>query len=134
MQLFFREIAWYPPQKFDETYFLAEAYQLEDRVLSKGIGELWKALWSKGNPSGLLLPIEGAFSGLVFGGTRLPQLCILFIAFSTLQLVAFATARAVWNRRAYAYMVRCVRDTPHHRSVRIYIHRDRRNCLVSCPL
>jgi len=102
---FFREIAWYPPQNFDQTYFLTEAYQLEDRVFSKGIGELWKALWRKGNPSGVLLPIEGAFSGLLFGGTRLPQLCILFIAFSTLQLVAFATARAVWNRRAYGYMV-----------------------------
>src|SRR5271166_5464364 len=81
---FFREIAWYPPQNFDQTYFLTEAYQLEGRVFSKGIGELWKALWRKGNPSGVLLPIEGALSGLVFGGTRLPQLCILFIAFSAL--------------------------------------------------
>jgi hypothetical protein len=101
---FFREIAWYPPQNFDQTAFLTEAYQLEERVLSKGVSELWKALWSKGNPSGLLLPIEGAFSGLIVGGTRLPQLCILFIAFATLQLVTFATARSVWKRRAYGYL------------------------------
>ena len=101
---FFREIAWYPPQNFDQTAFLTEAYQLEERVLSKGVSELWKALWSKGNPSGLLLPIEGAFSGLIIGGTRLPQLCILFIAFATLQLVTFATARSVWKRRTYGYL------------------------------
>jgi hypothetical protein len=100
-----REIAWYAPQNFDQTYFLTEAYKLEDRVFSKGIGELWKALWIRGHASGLLLPIEGALSGLVFGGSRLPQLCVLFIAFSTLQIVAFGTAGAVSDRRAYGYMV-----------------------------
>jgi hypothetical protein len=102
---FSREIAGYPPQNFDQTSFLTEAYQLEERVSSKGIGELWHALWRKDNPTGVLLPIEGAVSGLTFGGARLPQLSILFIAFGTLQLVAFETARAVWNRRAYGYMV-----------------------------
>jgi hypothetical protein len=102
---FFREIAGYSPQNFDQTSFLTEAYQLEERVSSKGIGELWSALWRKDNPNGVLLHIEGAVFGLTFGGTRLPQLSILFIAFSALQLIAFETARAVWNRRAYGYMV-----------------------------
>jgi hypothetical protein len=102
---FFREIAWYSPQNFDQTLFLTEAYRLEERVYSKGLGELWNALWSKGNPSGLLLPIEGAFAGLLLGGTRLPQLLVLFTAFSALQVFAFSTARAVWDCRAYGYMV-----------------------------
>jgi hypothetical protein len=101
---YFREIAWYPPQSYDQAVFLSEAYGLEDRILSKGVGELWKALWTTEHPSGLLLPIEGAVSGLVIGGTRLPQLCVLFIAFTALQLSAFSTAQATWHRRAYAYM------------------------------
>jgi hypothetical protein len=37
---FSREIAGYPPQDYDQTSFLTEAYLLEDRVSSKGIGEL----------------------------------------------------------------------------------------------
>jgi hypothetical protein len=102
---FYREIAWYPPPNNDQTAFLTEAYKLEERTFSRGLGELRKAVWSRGHASGLLLPVEGAFAGLVLGGTRLPQLCILFIAFGALQIVAFSTARAVWDRRAYGYMV-----------------------------
>jgi hypothetical protein len=102
---YFREIAWYPPLHIDQSGFLTQTYQLEEQVLSKGVGALWKALCSKTNSTGLLLPIEGAFSGLLFGGTRLPQLVILFLAFGILQLVAFATAKAVWASRAYGYMV-----------------------------
>jgi hypothetical protein len=102
---YFREIAWYPPLHIDQSGFLTQTYQLEEQVLSKGAGALWKALCSKTNSTGLLLPIEGAFSGLLFGGTRLPQLVILFLAFGILQLVAFATAKAVWASRAYGYMV-----------------------------
>jgi hypothetical protein len=102
---FYREIAWYPPQNADQAVFLSTAYRIEEGVFSRGIGELWKALWVKDNHSGLLLPIEGAVSGLVIGGTRLPQLCLLFLAFGVLQIVTFATARRAWNSRAYGYMV-----------------------------
>jgi hypothetical protein len=35
---FSREIAGYPLQDFDQTSFLTEAYQLEERVSSNGIG------------------------------------------------------------------------------------------------
>jgi len=102
---FSREVAWYPPQNFDQNVYLFQAYHLDQRVFLKGPGVLFSALWSRGNPSGLLLPIEGALSGLLFGCTRLPQLLVLFIAFSALQIFAFATAQAVWDRRAYGYMV-----------------------------
>jgi hypothetical protein len=100
-----REVAWYPPLNFDQAAYLFRAYDLERRVFSNGLGVLSNALWSRDNSSGLLLPLEGAFSGLLIGGTRLPQLLILFIAFSALQVFAFSTAQAVWDRRAYGYIV-----------------------------
>jgi hypothetical protein len=100
-----REIAGFPPQNFDQSTYLLQAYKLEQRVFSKSLGVFSSALWGKENPSGLLLPIEGAFSGLLIGGSRLPQLLVLFIAFSALQVFAFTTAQAVWSRRAYGYLV-----------------------------
>jgi hypothetical protein len=100
-----REIAWYPPLNYDQAVYLSESYHLEERVLKKGFGEVWRAFWIKGHGTGLALPIEGALSGLFIGGARLPQLLILFVAFCALQLVAFGTGCAVWKARAYGYTV-----------------------------
>jgi len=100
-----REIAWYPPKNFDQAAYLTQAYGLQERISSRGLGELWKAVWNKGHFSTLGLPIEGALLGLALGGTRFPQLCVNFIGFCALQAMAFATARAVWNRRAHGYLV-----------------------------
>ena len=100
-----REIAWYPPLNFDQTTFLAETYHLEERILGHGWGEIWKVVRSKDHASGLLLPIEGALSGLVVGGARWPQLVVNFVLFGALQIFAFYTARKVWGRRAYGYAV-----------------------------
>ncbi|HYY27473.1 MAG TPA: hypothetical protein VE860_06005 [Chthoniobacterales bacterium] len=99
-----REIAWYAPLSFDQTEYLTETYQLQEQVLWQGPGKLWTNLWSSGHSTGLGLPIEGAISGLLLGGVRLPQLCVLFFAFVLLQLLAFATARAVCRRTGYGYM------------------------------
>jgi len=99
-----REIAWYPPLNFDQAGYLTDSYHLEELVLKKGIGEVWQAFWKKGHSTGVAFPIEGALSGLLTGGARLPQLLVLFIAFCALQLVAFSTGCAVWNARAYGYM------------------------------
>ncbi len=52
----------------------------------------------------MLFPIEGALAGIVIGGTRLPQLSVLFLGFCGLQVAAFTTARAVWERRVYGYI------------------------------
>ena len=104
LNFFSREIAWHPPLYYDQSAYLTEAYRLEERVFSKGPAELWNALWYNAGPNGLLLPIEGAFAGLFLSTSRLPQLSVLFIAFSALQVIAFATARRVWGRRAYGYM------------------------------
>ena len=98
-----REVVWYPPQNFDQTGYLTDSYRLEERILKRGFRDLWLAIWQKGHGTGLALPIEGAVSGLLFGGARLPQLLVLFAAFCALQLVAFGTGCAVWNARAYGY-------------------------------
>ena len=62
---FSREIAWYPPLHSDQTVYLTQAYGLEERIFSKGLSELWKDLWRIRTPTGLLLPIEGAFAALL---------------------------------------------------------------------
>ncbi len=100
-----REIAWYPPLRFDQTGYLTEAYRIQERLLWQGPSAFWRILWSSGHPTGVALPIEGAISGLLVGGTRLPELCVLFFAFVLLQIFAFVTAHAVWRRRGYGYMI-----------------------------
>jgi hypothetical protein len=100
-----REVAPYPPQNFDQAVYLSEAYSLETRTHEHGISELWRAIWSKNHFSSLLLPIEGAVFGLMLGGQRLPQLCVLFVGFCALQFFAFATARKIWGHRSYGLMV-----------------------------
>jgi hypothetical protein len=102
---YFREIAWYPAARWDQTVFLSESYELEERVFAHGPIELVKALWSDENPNGLLLPIEGALSGIVFGGTRFPQLLVNFLFFIGLQLLAFALVKNIFNHRAYGYLL-----------------------------
>jgi hypothetical protein len=100
-----REIAWSPPLYSDQAQILTETYRLQEHILTHGFRELWKALWTGGNPTGMALPIEGALSGLILGGVRFPQLCLNFVTFATLQVAAFYTARAVWASRVYAYAV-----------------------------
>jgi hypothetical protein len=100
-----REIAWYPPLSFDQTQYLTQAYQLQEQALWQGPHNLWNNLWSSGHATGVGLPIEGAITGLLFGGTRLPQLFVLFFVFVLSQLFAFYTAHAVWRRREYGYII-----------------------------
>jgi hypothetical protein len=100
-----REVAWYPPDNFDQVSYLLEAYRLQERIFTHGLGEVWKTLWSSGHAAGVLFPIEGALAGIIIGGTRLPQLSVLFLGFCALQVVAFTTASAVWERRAYGYII-----------------------------
>jgi hypothetical protein len=99
-----REIAWYPPSNFDQTGYLATAYYVEQSIRANGFVELLRAIGSRGHQTGLALPIEGAISALIFGGTRLPQLFTIFLGFCALQVVAFAMARKVCGSRAYGYM------------------------------
>jgi hypothetical protein len=100
-----REIAWYPPLNFDQIAYLEEAYRLQERILGHGLGDLLRASWYKGHYNGLVLPIEGALSGLLLGGTRWPQLAVNLVFFGALQVFAFYTARNVWDRCVFGYAV-----------------------------
>ncbi len=100
-----REIAWYPPANFDQASYLMSTYRLQEDVLAHGFGKFWKAIRSAPNATGVALPIEGALFGIIIGGARLPQLCVNFILFFSLQAVAFYSARALWNNRFYGYML-----------------------------
>jgi len=99
-----REVAWYPPDNFDQAGYLMETYRLQEDILTHGLGQVWKFFWSGAHKSGVLMPIEGALSGMILGGTRFPQLCVLFIAFCALQVAAFTAARFVWKSRVYGYI------------------------------
>src|SRR6266852_1959859 len=55
---YMREVAWYPPDNFDQASYLVETYRLQERILTHGLGQVWKALWSRGHAGGVLFPIE----------------------------------------------------------------------------
>jgi hypothetical protein len=96
-----REIAPYPPQGYDQAVYLAQTYRLQEEVSTKGLGELWRDLASGDHPTNLALPVEGALFGLIVGGARFPQLCVLFVAFCALQIFAFSTVRTVFRDSLY---------------------------------
>jgi len=104
LQLLSREVAWYPPDNFDQASYLLETYRLQENIFAHGLGQVWKAFSSGGHAAGVLFPIEGALAGIIIGGARLPQLAVLFISFCALQIAAFATARTIWKDRFYGYI------------------------------
>jgi hypothetical protein len=101
---YLREVAWYPPDNFDQASYLIETYQLQERIFTHGLGQIWKYLWSRDHAAGVLFPIEGALAGIIIGGSRLPQLGVLFLGFCGLQIAAFSVAKRIWQRRAYGYI------------------------------
>ena len=100
-----REIAPYPPQVYDQAVYLADTYKLQEEISTNGLGALWYELWNPNHAGTLALPIEGALFGLIIGGTRFPQLCVLFVGFCALQIFAFSTAKTVFGDRLYGWMV-----------------------------
>ena len=62
-----REVAWCPPGYFDQAVYLLQAYHLQQQVVTDGLGRLWQAIWTGGNPTGVALPIEGTIVGLILG-------------------------------------------------------------------
>ena len=49
---YMREVAWYPPDNFDQASYLIETYRLQERILTHGLGQAWKVLWSRGHAAG----------------------------------------------------------------------------------
>ena len=97
------ELAWHHPANSDQAGLLFESYRLETLVRLNGLCELVIDLWGRHHLNGLLLPVEGALSGLLFGAARLPRLGINFAAFALLQVVAFSTVLRLTLRRDLAY-------------------------------
>jgi len=64
---YLREVAWYPPDNFDQASYLIETYQLQERIFTHGLGQIWKYLWSRDHAAGVFFPIEGALAGIIFG-------------------------------------------------------------------
>src|SRR5215467_10882683 len=83
-----REVAWYPPDNFDQAGYLTETYRLQESILAHGPDQVWKYLSNRSHSGGVLFPIEGALSGIILGGARFPQLCVLFFAFCAFQVAA----------------------------------------------
>src|SRR5258708_9464017 len=61
-----REIAWYPPLTFDQLGYLEAAFHLRGRILAHGLSDLLNASWYRGHVTGLLRPVAGGFSCLLF--------------------------------------------------------------------
>jgi hypothetical protein len=101
---FHREIEPYPPQYFDQTAFLTQGYRLKENILSKGPGELGKAIISQEYFSGIALPIEGALLSLLLDHGRLAFLLVNLVGFAVLQVCVFYTAQTVWGHRNYGYL------------------------------
>jgi hypothetical protein len=99
-----REIAWYPPGNYDQTWYLAEAYRTKEQILTNGYGQLASIIRIPSS-TGMALPILGALSGLCFAGGRLPVLLVPFLGFVLLQICAFVTGTMVWRSRTYGYVL-----------------------------
>src|ERR1700730_9082890 len=96
-----REIGPYPPQGYDQAVYLTGTYRLQEKVSTEGLSAFWRELRDPSHAGTLAFPMEGALFGLIIGGTRFPQLCVLFVAFCVLQVFAYNTARLVFRDRLY---------------------------------
>ena len=101
---FVRELAWHYPENFDQAGALFESYDLEVHALTNGLGEFWGEMMSSRHMNGLLLPVEGAVSGLIFGGARLSRLAVNFAGLVALEVAIFSTVFRLWHRRDLAFI------------------------------
>jgi hypothetical protein len=90
-----REIAWAYPTSYDQTVYLAQAYETYQGVLDHGLAAgLWEGA-SRRTPQGMLLRPEAALLFLLTGPSRLGALSLNFAAFAVLQAVLAGTLLAV---------------------------------------
>ena len=54
-----REVAWYPPDNFDQAGYLVETYRLQEDILTHDLGQVWKFFSSSGHNAGVLFPGSG---------------------------------------------------------------------------
>lgn len=94
-----REIAAFPPESYDQTAYLFQAYQLEDGILKNGLIEIWRYLRDSAEPQGLLFPVEGSVLSLLFGGGRFGALLLNLFVFIGLEIALYQTVRWVTGER-----------------------------------
>jgi hypothetical protein len=90
-----REIAWAYPTSYDQTVYLAQAYESYQAVLDRGlVAGLWDGV-SRRTPQGMLLRPEAALLFLLTGPSRLSALSLNFASFAALQAVLAGTLLAL---------------------------------------
>ncbi|MDP3788899.1 MAG: discoidin domain-containing protein [Candidatus Omnitrophota bacterium] len=94
-----RELAWSPYIHDDETWYLAESYEIFDHLLA---GQHLPALHTFG-PYGFLFNVEMVFSYLFFGASRLTSLGLNFFYYLAAQLAVFVTVYKIARNRSLAY-------------------------------
>ena len=102
-----REISWSIAANYDQCQYLFQSYQMQDAVTRGSLLALPKVFIEQAQvtPQGCLLALEGAISGLIFGGARFPRLLINILAFMALQVFAFVAGRHTGKGRAWGYLM-----------------------------
>lgn len=90
---YFREVAWFPPQHYDQAGYLTMAYELQELLSRLGLRGLLKTVADAPSASGPLFPLVGGLLSTLFGGGRLPALLVNFLGFVALQLIVFSYVR-----------------------------------------
>lgn len=98
-----REISGAYPFAHDQAGYLASSHQVFENMLSRGV---FRAIWQgmTGNePTGMLLPSEGAFLYLLFGVSRAAALTVNLFHWIVLQCVVFATFWKMTRSATWGY-------------------------------
>ncbi len=103
-QYVYRELAWAYPGSFDQAVYLHKTYDLFHRALEHGPGTALSGSLREGGPTGVLLPIQGAFMQFFFGSNRFAVLLVNFAYYALLQVVIFVTARWLTGRTAFGWL------------------------------
>ena len=101
---YLREVAWYPPDNFDQASYLIETYQLQERIFTHGLGQIWKYLWGPLRPrGGSAFPNRRRFgessSAVAVAATR-----CAFSGSAVCRSPPFQSPREFRQRRAYGYI------------------------------
>ncbi len=92
-----REIVWAFPGAYDQTAYLTMTYGVGRDISERGLPAAVRTHLAKPNPSGVLLPIQGAVHCVILGPNRLGALSVNFLHLAVFQWVLVATL--VWLTR-----------------------------------
>jgi hypothetical protein len=97
-----RDIVWAYPTSYDQSQYLAGAYETYETILAKGLGPgLWDAA-ARRAPQGMMLRPQAGLLFLLTGPSRLGALSLNFAYFALLQGTLAGTLLALSRRWAVA--------------------------------